>query len=572
MPACSAEVGTQPERIVPALCDRDSISARFPHTDLCGVDSLLAMLFTELGLSDRVLRALQPLGYTEPTPIQAQAIPHVLAGTDVLGCAQTGTGKTAAFALPMVDLLSQQRPEGRRVIRGLILTPTRELANQIQDNLKAYSIHTSLRSTLIYGGVGQGRQVEALNRGVDIVVATPGRLLDLIQQGYVSLRRLEYLVLDEADTMLDMGFIHDIKKIIALLPENRQSLFFSATMPPAILSLAGTILRNPVRVEVSPISSTTELVDQQLYFVPQDDKRVLLAEMLTAADVTSALVFTRTKHGADKVVKFLNQEGIKSEAIHGNKSQPQRDRAMNGFRSGSIRVLVATDIAARGIDVEEISHVFNFELPNIPETYVHRIGRTGRAGATGTAVSFCNGDDEPEFLRDIQKLIGKEIPVVTEHAYHFEVPANRRTPRPAGKPAYGRSGQGRPGQNRSGQGRPPQGRYNDERTARQGRPAAPQRNRSEGAPSDAPRSARPQYNDARPARPAGSGGSGGSGGSSGTGAPAGSNPNYKKKKHRKPGQMSGKPASHTGKPASASSEGNKSRGFSLAGLFGGRKG
>jgi len=517
------------------------------------------MLFTDLGLSDRVLRALQPLGYTEPTPIQAQAIPHVLKGTDVLGCAQTGTGKTAAFALPMVDLLSQERPEGRRVIRGLILTPTRELANQIQDNLKAYSLHTSLRSTLIYGGVGQGRQVEALNRGVDIVVATPGRLLDLIQQGYASLRRLEYLVLDEADTMLDMGFIHDIKKIIALLPENRQSLFFSATMPPAILSLAGTILRNPVRVEVSPISSTTELVDQRLYFVPQDDKRVLLAEMLSAPEVSSALVFTRTKHGADKVVKYLNQEGIKSEAIHGNKSQPQRDRAMNGFRNGSIRVLVATDIAARGIDVEEISHVFNFELPNIPETYVHRIGRTGRAGATGIAVSFCNGDDEPEFLRDIQKLIGKEIPVVTEHAYHFDVPANRRTPRPAGKPAHGRSGtSGRPGQHRSGQGRPPQGgRYGDDRPARQGRPAAPPRNRAEGPSNEAPRSGRPHHADARPA---------------GSGAPAGSNPNYKKKKHRKPGQLSGKPASHTGKPAAAPAEANKSRGFSLAGLFGGRKG
>ncbi len=523
------------------------------------------MLFTELGLSDRVLRALQPLGYTEPTPIQAQAIPHVLAGTDVLGCAQTGTGKTAAFALPMVELLSQERPEGRRAIRGLILTPTRELANQIQDNLKAYAVHTSLRSTLIYGGVGQGRQVEALNRGVDIVVATPGRLLDLIQQGYVSLRRLEYLVLDEADTMLDMGFIHDIKKIIALLPENRQSLFFSATMPPAILSLAGTILRNPVRVEVSPISSTTELVDQRLYFVPQDDKRVLLAEMLSAPEVSSALVFTRTKHGADKVVKYLNQEGIKSEAIHGNKSQPQRDRAMNGFRNGSIRVLVATDIAARGIDVEEISHVFNFELPNIPETYVHRIGRTGRAGATGIAVSFCNVDDEPECLRDIQKLLGKEIPVVTDHPYHVEVPANRRTPRPAGKPAQGRSGQGRPAQGRPGQGRPgqgrpahgrpQQGRYTDDRPARS---AAPQRNRSEGTRTEeAPRSGRPQHSDGRP---------------SGSASPAGSNPNYKKKKPRKPGQLSGKPASHTGKPATAGSEGNKSRGFSLAGLFGGRKG
>jgi ATP-dependent RNA helicase RhlE len=551
------------------------------------------MLFTELGLSDRVLRALQPLGYTEPTPIQAQAIPHVLAGTDVLGCAQTGTGKTAAFALPMVDLLSRQRHEGRRVIRGLILTPTRELANQIQDNLKAYAVHTGLRSTLIYGGVGQGRQVEALNRGVDVVVATPGRLLDLINQGYASLRHLEYLVLDEADTMLDMGFIHDIKKIIAMLPERRQSLFFSATMPPAILSLASTILRDPVRVEVTPISSTTELVDQRMYFVPQDDKRVLLADMLALPEVSSALVFTRTKHGADKVVKYLNQQGIKSEAIHGNKSQPQRDRAMQGFRSGSIRVLVATDIAARGIDVEEISHVFNFELPNIPETYVHRIGRTGRAGATGIAVSFCNGDDEPEFLREIQKLIGKDVPVVTDHPYHFDLqhtrrgkaisssaPAGNNRPersshssrrRPSGS-GYG-SGSGRSEGNRNRSGRPEGARSGS------GRP--------EGSRSG---SGRPEGSRSGSGRPEGARSSSGrpEGSRSGSGRPEGSRSGDQRHQgnatpqRSRPADSGNAPKKRTPHPHSNSNSrsnsnsnsnsNSTSRGFSLTGLFGLRKG
>jgi ATP-dependent RNA helicase RhlE len=566
------------------------------------------MLFTDLGLSDRVLRALQPLGYTEPTPIQAQAIPHVLAGTDVLGCAQTGTGKTAAFALPMVDLLSRQRHEGRRVIRGLILTPTRELANQIQDNLKAYAVHTGLRSTLIYGGVGQGRQVEALNRGVDIVVATPGRLLDLINQGYASLRHLEYLVLDEADTMLDMGFIHDIKKIIAMLPERRQSLFFSATMPPAILSLASTILRDPVRVEVTPISSTTELVDQRMYFVPQDDKRVLLADMLALPEVSSALVFTRTKHGADKVVKYLNQQGIKSEAIHGNKSQPQRDRAMQGFRSGSIRVLVATDIAARGIDVEEISHVFNFELPNIPETYVHRIGRTGRAGATGIAVSFCNGDDEPEFLRDIQKLIGKDVPVVTDHPYHFDLQHTRRgkaisssapagnsrpqrsshssRPRPSGsgygsgygsgsgrsegnrnrsgRPEGSRSGSGRPEGSRSGSGRPEGSRSGS--------------SRPEGSRSG---SGRPEGSRSGSSRPEGS--RSGDQRNQGNTAPQRSRPadsgNAPKKRSSHPHSNSDSRSnsnsnsrSNSNSNSNSNSSQEKARGFSLTGLFGLRKG
>ena len=404
-----------------------------------------------------MLKALQPMGYVDPTPIQAAGIPHVLAGKDVLGCAQTGTGKTAAFALPMVHLLLERRGEQqkKRMPRGLILSPTRELATQISDNIKAYSAHTPLRQATIFGGVSQMRQVEAVQRGVDILVATPGRLLDLINQGYVRLDAIEFFVLDEADTMLDMGFIHDIRRIIALLPEKRQSLFFSATMPENILELADRILRDPVRVEVARISSPTELVEQRMYFVKQVDKRDLLVHLLNQPEVESALVFTRTKHGADKVVKYLKQVGIEAEAIHGNKSQPQRDKAMKGFRDGSLRVLVATDIAARGIDVTELSHVINFELPNIPETYVHRIGRTGRAGALGKAVSFCNEDEEREYLLDIQRLIQRVIPMETDHPWHLDMEpiGLTRPPRSGSSPAGKRSSGSRSFGSRTSEGR-----------------------------------------------------------------------------------------------------------------------
>jgi ATP-dependent RNA helicase RhlE len=380
------------------------------------------MLFEELGLNTHVLDALKPLGYTEPTPIQGQTIPLILEGRDVLGVAQTGTGKTAAFALPIVNQLAAGAAQGdKRRIRALILSPTRELATQIYDNIRDYSAGSPLRSVVIFGGVSQHRQVDQLRRGVDIVVATPGRLLDLVDQGFIHLNQLTHLVLDEADTMLDMGFIHDIRKIIKLLPTERQSLFFSATMPDNIVQLADTILTDPVRVEVARVSSAAETVNQLVYFACQKEKRDLLVDILKRPEVETALVFTRTKYGADKVVRYLNKEGIKAEAIHGNKSQPQRDRAMNGFRQGKINVLVATDIAARGIDVDALSHVINFEIPNISETYVHRIGRTGRAGLTGHAISLCNEDEERTYLRDIQKLIQRELPTERYGNYPLEL-------------------------------------------------------------------------------------------------------------------------------------------------------
>jgi len=386
------------------------------------------------------MRALVPLGYETPTPIQAQAIPHVLEGRDVLGVAQTGTGKTAAFSLPMLHRLAQQpKRDGRRVVRALVLSPTRELSAQIGDSIRDYSPHLKIFHTVIFGGVKQGKQVAALQRGVDIVVATPGRLLDLIDQGYISLKHLEYFVLDEADTMLDMGFIHDIRKVIQMLPAERQSLFFSATMPQNIQELADTILDRPVTVEVERRSSAAETVEQKVYFVRQAEKKHLLVDVLTAPDVTSALVFTRTKYGADKLVRHLRKQGVRSEAIHGNKSQPQREKAMKAFKRGDLGVLVATDIAARGIDVDELSHVINFEIPNIPETYVHRIGRTGRAGAEGIAISFCNEEDERTYLRDIQRLIRKEVPLDTNQDYHNPSPL---IPLDSGRPSGGGGGGG----------------------------------------------------------------------------------------------------------------------------------
>lgn len=376
------------------------------------------MTFQELNLIEPILKALKEEGYTVPTPIQAQAIPIILKKTDLLGCAQTGTGKTAAFAIPMLQLLSEnpiKKGEKKR-IRSLILTPTRELAIQIGESFAAYGRHTNVKHTVIFGGVGQKPQTDALQRGVDVLIATPGRLLDLIGQGFIRLDQLEQFVLDEADRMLDMGFVHDVKKIIKLLPAKRQSLFFSATMPPAIQALASTILTKPEKVEVTPVSSTADTIRQSVYFVNKSDKTSLLLHILKDQSIATALVFTRTKHGADKVVKVLRKAGVTSEAIHGNKSQNARQTALKNFKSQTTRVLVATDIAARGIDVDDLTHVINYEIPNIPETYVHRIGRTGRAGAKGIAFSFCDVEEKP-YLKDIHKLIAKNIPVVNDHPY-----------------------------------------------------------------------------------------------------------------------------------------------------------
>ncbi len=398
------------------------------------------MTFDQLGLIDPILRALQEEGYTTPTPIQAQAIPSLLEGRDLLGCAQTGTGKTAAFAIPILQQLEKLRKENpgsfnnrnRKDIKALILTPTRELAIQIEDSFKAYGRHLSLQHLVVFGGVSQHAQTEGLKRGVDVLVATPGRLLDLINQGFIDLGHIQLFVLDEADRMLDMGFVHDVKKVIAKLPRQRQSLFFSATMPPEIVGLANSILQNPVKVEVTPVSSTAETVEQMVFIVDKVDKKSLLNHVLKDKSIQRALVFTRTKHGADKVVRDLEKTGVRAAAIHGNKSQNARQKALSDFKASQIRILVATDIAARGIDVDDLSHVINFELPNIPETYVHRIGRTGRAGASGRAISFCD-EEEKEFLRDIQKLIGRKVPIQSEHPYplenqEVEKPQRQQTP------------------------------------------------------------------------------------------------------------------------------------------------
>lgn len=376
------------------------------------------MTFNQLNLIEPLLKALQSEGYTTPTPIQAQSIPVVLQQKDLLGCAQTGTGKTAAFAIPILQLLYQQQPvqNGRRAIKALILTPTRELAVQIEDSFRAYGQHTGLRQMVVFGGVSQVSQVNALRNGTDILIATPGRLLDLMNQGYINLQQLQLFVLDEADRMLDMGFIHDVKRVITKLPVNRQTLFFSATMPPEIARLAHTILKNPIKVEVTPVSSTAEKIDQSIFFVNKQDKQSLLIHLLNNPAIERALVFARTKHGSDKIAKALNRANIKADAIHGNKSQGARQNALNNFKNGRIRILVATDIAARGIDVDNLTHVINYELPNVPETYVHRIGRTGRAGASGIALSFCDGE-ERAYLKDIQKVIAQQIPVVRDHPF-----------------------------------------------------------------------------------------------------------------------------------------------------------
>lgn len=379
------------------------------------------MTFKELGLVEPILRALQDQGYENPTPIQAQSIPVLLKGKDLLGVAQTGTGKTAAFSIPILQhLYNGAPPKGRRPIKALVVTPTRELAIQIDENFKAYAKYTDIRNTVIYGGVKQAQQVNRLKSGIDVLVATPGRLLDLINQGFITLKHIEYFVLDEADQMLDMGFIHDIKKLLKLLPHERQSLFFSATMPKTIVELSRQILGDFERVTIAPEKTTAEKVEQQIYHVNKKNKTDLLIELLETKLLDSTLIFSRTKHGANKIVKDLEKAGIGSAAIHGNKSQAARQRALGDFKDGKIQTLVATDIAARGIDIDELSYVVNYDLPNVAESYVHRIGRTGRAGASGLAVSFCMLEERP-FLKDIEKLIQQQIPVIEEHDFPFKM-------------------------------------------------------------------------------------------------------------------------------------------------------
>ena len=376
------------------------------------------MDFRQLGLIDPIVKALDQEGYLAPTPIQQGAIPPALAGRDVLGCAQTGTGKTCAFAAPILQRLSEKSVQPR-VIRALILTPTRELAIQIQDSFEAYGRYLSLRSAVIFGGVGQQPQVDKINRGLDILVATPGRLLDLHGQGLLDLSRIEIFVLDEADRMLDMGFIRDVRRVLKLLPPKKQTLFFSATMPPEVMDLVNGLLHDYARVAVDPVSSPVEVIKQSLYYVDKANKTKLLAHLLDELDILAALVFSRTKHGANRIAQDLNKKGISAAAIHGNKSQTARVQALNDFKAGRVRVLVATDIAARGIDIEDLGCVFNYNLPDVPETYVHRIGRTGRAGKGGIAISFCQFDEKDE-LKGIEKLLGKPIPVVEDHPFPME--------------------------------------------------------------------------------------------------------------------------------------------------------
>tara|TARA_B110000444_G_scaffold261159_1_gene311513 strand:- start:499 stop:1842 length:1344 start_codon:yes stop_codon:yes gene_type:complete len=437
--------------------------------------------FQSLGLSETLLRAVKTEGYTTPTPVQEQSIPPLLEGRDVLGVAQTGTGKTAAFALPVLQIMSRKQPQGKRFIRALILSPTRELAAQIDERFAAYSEHMDVRHRVIFGGVNQNPQVRALQKGLDILVATPGRLLDLIGQGHIDLGRVEFFVLDEADRMLDMGFIRDIEKVIKLLPKKRQNLLFSATMPKSIAKLAGSFLNNAVMVDVSPKELTVDRIQQKIMFLRKADKRRLLVQLIKDERVQRGIVFTRTKHGANRLVKQLDQSNISAAAIHGNKSQGARTKALAGFKDGTIPILVATDIASRGIDVDGITHVFNYDLPNEPESYVHRIGRTARAGKSGIAYAFCD-DSESGYLVGIQELIGKEIPVDSSHEFHF-IGAIPKPGQKAGKIKEKSSAKKRPRDNNRNQSsggnsqrgsRPQQknrgggGRNNNSRSQRQG--------------------------------------------------------------------------------------------------------
>ncbi|MCH8554982.1 MAG: DEAD/DEAH box helicase [Schleiferiaceae bacterium] len=389
------------------------------------------MTFKDLAIVAPILSALEKKGYTSPTPIQQQAIPILLAGKDLMGCAQTGTGKTAAFAIPIIQHLynDPQRSKQKRTIKALVVTPTRELAIQIDENFVEYGAFANIRTAVVFGGVKQNAQVDTLRKGVDVLIATPGRLLDLMNQGHISLRDVAYFVLDEADQMLDMGFVHDIKKLLTKLPKKRQSLFFSATMPAAIVELSNKILGNYERVTIQPQQTTAERVEQGLFFVSKSDKPELLSHIIKSRKPASVLVFTRTKHGADKVVKYLSRVKITSAAIHGNKSQNNRQAALNAFKEGKIKVLIATDIAARGIDVSELELVINYDLPNIPETYVHRIGRTGRANASGASLSFCDVEERP-YLKDIEKLIKQKIPVL-DHPFVQAYEEKRAAPPPA---------------------------------------------------------------------------------------------------------------------------------------------
>ena len=395
------------------------------------------LLFKELELNQNLLRALKEAGYTKATPIQEDAIPHLMNNKDLLGCAQTGTGKTAAFALPILQNLTEQETAGKGAIKALILAPTRELALQIGESFQIYAKYLPLKIQVIFGGVSQNPQTTVLKRGTDILVATPGRLLDLIGQGYIKLNQVDFFVLDEADMMLDMGMLHDVRRIIRELPKKRQSMFFSATMPTEIEKLAGTILSNPVKVEVTPVSSTVEVIHQSVYPVAKTDKTDLLIHLLKEDTVERSLVFSRTKHGANKIVKKLLQAGLSAEAIHGNKSQTARQRALENFKTKKTSVLVATDIAARGIDVPELSHVILFDLPEVPETYVHRIGRTGRAGRGGKAISFCD-ETEASLLRDIEKLIKRKVPVVTDQPFLLKEGTKAAAPQPK-KPVAARN-------------------------------------------------------------------------------------------------------------------------------------
>jgi ATP-dependent RNA helicase RhlE len=389
------------------------------------------MTFNDLNLLKNIQQALTEEGYQTPTPIQEQAIPIILEGTDLVGCAQTGTGKTAAFAIPIINSLHLLVGSSakKKLIRTLVVTPTRELAIQIDESFNTYGKYTNIRSMVIFGGVSQVPQVDQLKKGIDILIATPGRLLDLHKQGFIDLDHLHFLVLDEADQMLDMGFINDVKKIVKLTPDNRQTLLFSATMPMAIRELADTFLTKPKYVSVTPISSTAETVNQMVYFVGKEDKRKLLYHIIRNDKIDNVLVFTRTKHGADNVVKALKKNGVTAEAIHGDKSQNARQRVLDAFKNKEISVLVATDIAARGIDIESLPYVINFDIPNISETYVHRIGRTGRAGNSGLAISFCAKDEQP-YWKDIEKLIKINVKVQKEHPY----PYTEVTPNPDAKP------------------------------------------------------------------------------------------------------------------------------------------
>jgi ATP-dependent RNA helicase RhlE len=412
--------------------------------------SSLPERFADLALHPEIQRAVREVGYERPTPIQARAIPIALAGRDLFGCAQTGTGKTAAFALPIVQRLLHARPvgQGRPPIRALVLAPTRELASQIAEDFQNYARFTALRTAVVFGGVSQHRQEQDLKRNVDVLVATPGRLLDLMAQRVVDLTKIEVLVLDEADRMLDMGFLPSVKRIIGVLPRERQTLFFSATMPPSIQQLASTILKSPEHVAVAPVATTAEKVAQSIYFVGQGNKGALLEHILRQPSIHRAIVFTRTKRGADRVTRGLARASIQAEAIHGNKSQNARERALHRFKTGSIRVLVATDIAARGIDVDSISHVVNYELPEVPETYVHRIGRTARAGASGAAFSFCD-PAERAHLRDIERLIRMSVPVIDDHPFR-DAAARTAAPQKSGSP----SGESRPAGSRPAGSRP----------------------------------------------------------------------------------------------------------------------